>query len=404
MIDPDYRFWADGGMTNYLDDEVFVMDWDQQRHYTISGPSSFLRIEDEEKDGCAAIDVLRRYMNQLDPGVHTIRVDAEGSLVSTSSNPEEDPEYAIFYPSLLDAPSLQGYPTIEMSKLVELDRFGPGVDLASYKDEDGIVKKVVFKSAPIMQFRGRRWWEINMLYSLPRHPDLVPLDRIVVDNMTSQHILGLTVPYISAHTIHDDRKQIFKLDWLHQLTSVVDFLNLELRVAHQDIAPRNIICLEQASEGHQLQLIDFDRASSIKQLGWAEELNDIKGVIFSLYEIITLDDSYQRLPPSERNLEVVMNLENWPQRRNLDVEVPILRKHLEEWVRRRKDMAPPTQDAISPSRVPEMPKPRPIVDDIDENGTPVHISLPRTQRHLARKYGNYVISWERPPSVINPSN
>ncbi|THV63628.1 hypothetical protein D6D28_10517 [Aureobasidium pullulans] len=343
-------------------------------------------------------------MNQLDPGVHTIRVDAEGSLVSTSSNPEEDPEYAIFYPSLHDAPSLQGYPTIEMSKLVELDRFGPGVDLASYKDEDGIVKKVVFKSAPIMQFRGRRWWEINMLHSLPRHPNLVPLDRIVVDNMTSQHILGLTVPYISAHTIHDDREQIFKLDWLHQLTSVVDFLNLELRVAHQDIAPRNIICLEQASEGHQLQLFDFDRASSIGQLGWAEELNDIKGVIFTLYEIITLDDSYQRLPPSERNLEVVMNLENWPQRRILDVEVPILRNHLEEWVRRRKDTAPPIQEATSPSRVPKMPEPRPVVDDIDENGTPVYVSLPRTQRHLARKYGNYVISWERPPSVTNPSN
>lgn len=131
MVDPDYRFWADGGMSDYLDDEVFVMDWDQQRHYTISGPSSFLKIEDEEKGGCAAIDVLKRHMNQLAPGVHTIRVDAEGSLVSTSSNPEEDPEYAIFYPSLLDAPSVQGCPTIEMSKLVELDRFGPGVDLAS---------------------------------------------------------------------------------------------------------------------------------------------------------------------------------------------------------------------------------------------------------------------------------
>ncbi|KAG2164508.1 hypothetical protein JADG_004247 [Aureobasidium aubasidani] len=362
MIDPDYRFWADGGMTDYLDDEMFVMDWDQQRHYTISGPSSFLRTEDENKDGCAAIDVLRRYMNQLDPGVHTIRVNAEGSLVSTSSNPGEDPEYAVFYPSLHDAPSLQGCPTMEMSKLVELDRFGPGVDLASYKDENGIVKKVVFKTHP-----------------------------------------GAYGSIISAHTIHDNRKQIFKLDWLHQLTSVVDFLNLELRVAHQDIAPRNIICLEQASEGHQLLLFDFDRASSIGQLGWAEELNDIKGVIFSLYEIITLHDSYQRLPPSERNLEVVMNLENWPQRRNLDVEVPILRKHLEEWVQCRKDMAPTTQDAISPSRVPEMPKPRPIVDDIDENGTPVYISLPRTQRHLARKYSNYVISWERPPGVTNPS-
>ena len=255
-----------------------------------------------------------------------------------------------------------------------------------------------------MQFRGRRWWENNMLYSLPRHPNLVPLDRIVVDNMTSQHILGLTVSYISAPTIHDDREQIFKLDWLHQLTSAVDFLNLELRVAHQDIAPRNIICLEQASEGHQLQVFDFDRASSIGQLGWAEELNDIKGVIFALYEIITLDDSYQRLPPLERNPDVVMNLENWPQRRNLDVEVPILRKHLEEWVRCRKDMAPNIQEATSPLRIPEMPKPRPIVDDIDENGMPVYVSLPRTQRHLARKYGNHVISWERTPSVTNPLN
>ena len=156
MIDPEYRFFADSGScTNHINDEVIVIDFDQGRHYSIRGPSSFLRLADEEREGSDAIEVLKRYMNELDPAVHTLNVDATDTLVSTSSDSEQDCQQAIFYPSLLDAPSLQDCRMVTMTGLTELDRLMPGVDLVSYEDDDGTTKKVVFKNTPIMQLRDK---------------------------------------------------------------------------------------------------------------------------------------------------------------------------------------------------------------------------------------------------------
>ncbi|KAH0368000.1 hypothetical protein KCU65_g4241, partial [Aureobasidium melanogenum] len=395
MIDPKYRFWVDCSSTNHVDDDITVMDFDQRRHYRIQGPSSFLRLADDEREGVDAIEVLKRYMDEIDPAVHTINVDATGALVSTSSDPEQDPQEAIFYPSLLDAPSLQDCRMIEMAKLTELDRIMPGVDLVSYKDDDGTTKKVVFKNTPIMQYRHRRWREIIMLHSLPAHPNLVPLDRIVVDDTISQHILGFTVPYLPAPSLDKDHTQVFRLSWLHELTSLVDYLNLKLRIANQDIAPRNLICLEQAPTGSQLKMIDFEYATAMGLPWHVEEFNDVKGVIFTLYEISTLDNSYRKVHPSEQNPDLVMNLEDWPCRRELDAEVETFRLHLKEWVtsRRALSRSPPT-----PPPFPEMPKPRPVMYDLYTK-EPVQMDMPQMSRANAQKYGNYIISWQRAPST-----
>lgn len=401
MIDPEYRFFADsGGGTNHINDEVIVMDFDQGRHYSIRGPSSFLRLADEEREGSDAIEVLKRYMNELDPAVHTLNVDATGTLVSTSSDPEQDCQQAIFYPSLLDAPSLQDCRMVTTAELTELDRLMPGVDLVSYEDDDGTTKRVVFKNTPIMQLRERRWREIVMLHGLPAHPNIVPLDRIVVDDTTSQHILGFTVPYLPAPSLDKDHAQIFRLDWLRQLTSLVDHLNLELRIANQDIAPRNLICFEQAPAGSQLKMIDFEYATAMGLPWHVEEFNDVKGVIFTLYEIITLDNSYRKVHPSEQDPDVVMNLEHWPCRRKLDAEVETFRLHLKEWVESRQAV---TLCPTTPPPFPEMPKPRPVSYLDFATGQPAQISIPQLRRVDAEKYGNYVISWQRPPSSTRPS-
>ncbi|KAG9953303.1 hypothetical protein KCU85_g1403, partial [Aureobasidium melanogenum] len=393
MIDPKYRFWVDCSSTNHVNDDITVMDFDQRRHYRIRGPSSFLRL-DHEREGVDAIEVLKRYMNELDPAVHTINVDATGALVSTSSDPEEDPQAAIFYPSLLDAPGLQNCYMIEMAKLTELDRIMPGVDLVNYEDDDGTTKKVVFKNTPIMQYRHRRWREIIMLHGLPAHPNLVPLDRIVVDDTTSQHILGFTVPYLPAPSLDKDHTQTFRLDWLHELTSLVDYLNLELRIANQDIAPRNLICLEQAPTGSQLKMIDFEYATAMGLPWHVEEFNDVKGVIFTLYEIITLDNSYRKVHLSEQDPDLVMNLEHWPCRREIDAEVDTFRLHLKEWVTSRRALS---QSPTTPPPFPEMPKPRPVMYDLYTK-EPVQMDMPQMSRANAQKYGNYIISWQRPPS------
>lgn len=396
MIDPEYRFFADsGGGTNYVNDEIIVMDFDQNRHYSIRGPSSFLRIVDEEREGSDGIEVLKRYMDELDPAIHTLKVDATGALVSTSSDPEEDPQQAIFYPSLLDAPTLQDCLMVTRAKLTELDRIMPGVDLVSYEDDDGSTKKVVFKNTPIVQYRERRWREIVMLHDLPAHPNIVPLDRIVVDDTTSQQILGFTVPYLPAPSLDQDRNQVFRLDWFHQLTSLVDYLNLQLRIVNQDIAPRNLICLEQAPAGSQLRMIDFEYSTAMGLPWHVEDFNDVKGVIFTLYEIITLDNSYRKVHPSEQDPDVVMNLENWPCRRQLDAEVEIFRLHLKKWVKSRQAV---TLSPATPPPFPPMPKPRHVTMLDLATGEPAQMSIPQLPLVEAQKYGNQIISWRRPPS------
>ncbi|KAH0343058.1 hypothetical protein KCU83_g9017, partial [Aureobasidium melanogenum] len=396
MINPKYRFWADGGSTNHVDDEVIVMDFDQRRQYSIRGPSSFLRLADEGREGIDAIEVLKRYMDAIDPAVHTINVDATGALVSTSSDPEQDCQQAIFYPSLLDAPSLQDCRMIEMAELTELDRITPGVDLVSYEDDDGTTKKVVFKYSPIMQYRERRWREIVMLHGLPAHPNIVPFDRIVVDDTTSQHILGFILPYLPAPSLDRNHTQIFRLEWFLQLISLVDYLNLELRIVNQDIAPRNLIYLEQAPAGGQLKMIDFEYATAMGLPWHLEEFKDVKGVIFTLYEIITLDNSYRKVHPSEQDPNVVMDLEHWPCRRELDTEVETFRLHLKKWVRSRQTT---TLCPTTPPPFPEMPKPRPVTYEDFAMGKPVQMIMPQMPRVDAQKYGNYVVSWQRPPST-----
>ncbi|CAD0095883.1 unnamed protein product [Aureobasidium mustum] len=91
MIDPAYRFFADsGGGTNHVNDEVIIMDFDQRRHYSIRGPSSFLRLADEACEGSDAIEVLKRYMNELDPAVQTLNVDPNSYRKVHPS--EQDPD------------------------------------------------------------------------------------------------------------------------------------------------------------------------------------------------------------------------------------------------------------------------------------------------------------------------
>ncbi|CAG8285577.1 unnamed protein product [Penicillium nalgiovense] len=47
----------------------------------------------------------------------------------------------------------------------------------------------------------------------------------------------------------------FRFEWLQQLTQLVDFLNLELGIIHQDIAPRNLLV---DPETDKIILFDFD--------------------------------------------------------------------------------------------------------------------------------------------------
>lgn len=236
--------------------------------------------------------------------------------------------------------------------------------------------------------------------ALPTHPNIVPLDRVVLSGFESR-LLGFTTPYVPNGTMGENKDRVFKLVWLQQLLNVVDYLNLELGIMHQDIAPRNLLV---DPETDNLLLFDFDRAARIGQPSCFPERNDVKGVVFTLYEIISRDDHSRSVEHREQDPNSVMVLESWPVRTKLDSHVGEFRKLLDGWVRHRKelDATPATQDVKFKPDIPDVPPASPVISYHDENGKPKWGDNFIYRRRQALKSKENVIMWERPPQQLAP--
>lgn len=101
---------------------------------------------------------------------------------------------------------------------------------------------------------------MNMWMRLPRHPNIVPFDRVVIDQPEGR-VVGFTNHYVSGGTLEENKPRAFKLKWLQQLIEVVDLLKLEYGVAHQDIALRNLVVDESTD---RIMLFDFNFAARVK--------------------------------------------------------------------------------------------------------------------------------------------
>jgi hypothetical protein len=171
--------------------------------------------------------------------------------------------------------------------------------------------QVVFKYYFLWQYAQAAWKEMNLWMRLPPHPNLVPFDRVVVDELEGR-IVGFTNDYIAGGTLEENKSRVFKLKWLKQLIGVVDHLNLRYGIAHQDIAPRNLVANQETDS---VMLFDFNFAARITKdpsIGtdgegeaYCEDRNDVKGVIFTIYEIATQDDSLRSVPHQDQKLDSV---------------------------------------------------------------------------------------------------
>ncbi|KAF5685933.1 CBL-interacting serine threonine kinase 25, partial [Fusarium globosum] len=147
--------------------------------------------------------------------------------------------------------------------------------------------------------------EMNLWMRLSRHPNIVPFDRVVVDEFEGR-VVGFTSNYVPGRNLEENKSRVFKLEWLQQLIKVVDVLNLEHGVAHQDIAPRNLLINESKDS---IMIFDFNFAACIncpspgEGESYVEDRNDVKGVVFSTYEIITQDYSLRNIPHEDQSLE-----------------------------------------------------------------------------------------------------
>jgi putative N-acetylmannosamine-6-phosphate epimerase len=66
---------------------------------------------------------------------------------------------------------------------------------------------------------------------------------------------------------------------------------------------------------------------------YTPDRDDIKGIIFTLYEIITLDEHFRDVPHAEQDAEAALR-KKWEKHPNvkLDAEVEAFRNVLDAWV------------------------------------------------------------------------
>ncbi|KAJ5638726.1 hypothetical protein N7528_001116 [Penicillium herquei] len=363
-----------------------IWDWDQLRLIKVKGTSKFFPPEDD-----AETSIFAPYLDYLSPEVREINIDKDGLLTGISTDPDiDETEFTAYMPFSL-CEHLANCHNIYFSQLREIDRLGPGVDLLSYNDH-----RVAFKFNPLRLPHKLRssWREMNIISKLPPHPNLVPFDNIILEDKESR-IIGFTTKYIPGGTLSDPNKP-FRLEWLQQLTELVDFLNFELGIMHQDIAPRNLLI---DAETGKIILFDFDCAAS-GQKGLLEGRDDMTGILFTLHEIITNDPQLADIPHWKRKIDMVQNIE-WTCNRELDCDVSKFRQFLNDWIANRSSGSM-KRYLNAPKRItwPEFQDPPdydvPFQFSKKPTGEPLFRPGERYRRS-ALKNGQYCFRWQRPP-------
>lgn len=300
-------------------------------------------------------DHLKKHIDGLGPDIYAIKVSDDGELLCASTKLEDDETMCPHYPPLNEVSQLlHKFQTVLRSELHELDRIGANVDLVSYtmhglpdQQSHPETRTVVFKYYFHLQFLWARWEEMNIWARLSSHPNIVPFDRIVVEELYGrQRVVGFTSLHIAGGTldrIHENPSDrlVFKLKWLTQLIGLIDDLNFKYGIQHQDVAPRNLVVDEKTDN---IMLFDFNYSARIGgplrdglRIYW-ENRDDVKGVVFTLYEIITRDDHFRSVPHWEQDASSVLDTKDWTQHPDVRLDYPFseYRAVLEKWLKARK--------------------------------------------------------------------
>ncbi|KAK1765022.1 hypothetical protein QBC33DRAFT_612724 [Phialemonium atrogriseum] len=380
MIDNDSRYFS-------LSDDIpvggpstwHVIDWDQRRVVSVT-------MDGEQDDESVAIEHLSRHSSQLPPGIYEIYVP--GEIISMYTDAKHDQTCCVHYPFLREISLPEGIQTVRRDALEELERLGPDADLVAYPPcSKGSAKKVVFKYYFLWQYAQMSWKKMNLWMCLPRHPNMVPFDRVVVDELEGR-VVGFTNDYVPGGSLEKNKSRVFKLKWLQQLIQAVDDLNLRYIIAYQDISPRNLLVDESTDS---VMLFDFNFAARIKHPSpgdgesYCEDRNDVKGVIFTMYEIITRDDSLRKAKLDHPVAEYRLVLQEWQERSAAHLHTV------------------PTGDAPEAINWPSRPKPpKKSISLKDGYGQPASITVEEwyERRQAVWDRGGKALNWERPPQRL----
>ncbi len=274
---------------------------------------------------------------------------------------------------------------------------GPQVDLVTYPSDGVASTKAAFKYWFIANGMFRKWYELQCWARLSRdHPHIVPFDAVVIDDIRGG-VVGFTSLYIPGGTLKHNNAvtRPFRLAWLQQLLSVVDDLNYRYGIMHQDIAARNLV----VDEKENLCIFDFNFSIVINE-NYTPERDDLKGVIFTLYEIITLDEHFRQVPHAEQDAEAVLRLE-WVKHADvqLDSHVDEFRKVLDAWVSKRKTREfKLVETCIQWPLMPREPAAPVLVRGPDGSVSREMKSVPVLIRADLEELNEPYLGWERPAS------
>ncbi|KUI71357.1 Shaggy-related protein kinase theta [Cytospora mali] len=334
---PDQRFT----IRHKFFDNCVVNDWDQRRVVTVHTSWA-------EQDEDFIFDALARHIDNIPADTVLLEVSREGDLLSCSSDVEDDRTMVPFYPSVRDFPP--GLQRINRSDLTEVDRLGIQADLVTYDSQScpGNVKRVAFKYYLNEPQVAIFWHELNCVLRIPKHPNIVPFDSLVVDTIDGEdRVVGFTTPFIDGGTVEDNTDRVFKLVYLEQLLHIIDYLNLTLGIVHGDICPWNLLINPDTDN---LQIFDFNMAA---KLGWEgdtsdegqgafaydEHRNDVKCAVFTLYEVITRDLHFrEEYYPHELDVSMLLDMDDWEKHPDarLDADVTEYRQLLQSWLEERR--------------------------------------------------------------------
>ncbi|OAA73102.1 Protein kinase-like domain protein [Cordyceps fumosorosea ARSEF 2679] len=376
-----------------------VIDWDQRRLVVV-------KMDQEQDEPDIAFDALLKHIDNLPPDVYRIHLSPSADILSTSNDPKDDETLCVFRPPVSAAQLPDGTATTSRAELDEVARLGPNVDLVVYSNSTQLDDKFVFKYFFLFEHLGFNWHEMSLWCRL-KHPNIVPFDRVVVDELEGR-IVGFTSKYIPGGTLEENPDRVFKLKWLHQLIHVVDDLNLRLGLAHQDVAPRNVVIDEPTDT---LLLFDFDFSARIGKTGYSEPRNDIKGVVFTMYEVITRDKARREKRHEDQDVSAVDQMD-WSKHPDARLDSPVhdFRKVLDDWRERRRKGKQISVNTDAPNALdwPPLPDPEPTTDQGAEVETVSELREPdgwdpESQKQYDWKRtellqeGKVVLNWQRPP-------
>lgn len=128
MLDDDSKYFCLSGDIPVGGPSTWhVTDWDQRRVVSVT-------MDGEQDDESIAIEHFSRYSSQLSPDIYRIYVSHAGEIISTYTDPKDDPTCCVYYPLLHESFLPEGIQiqTVRRDELEELERLGPDVDLVSY--------------------------------------------------------------------------------------------------------------------------------------------------------------------------------------------------------------------------------------------------------------------------------